>query len=1247
MAERAWTAEQLRAIRTVDRSVLVSAGAGSGKTAVLAERCAHLVADLNPPCDVGQLLVVTFTDAAAAEMRQRIEATLRDRLAARSTDARLRRQLALIDTASISTIHAFCKRTLVRYFAHAELDPRAEQLDEHEIRQLRADSARAVCDRLADREDAAGEAFLALLEAYGNTREHWLMKQVLQVEDFLNSIVDPEGWLARVEERWIPPAGGELPPFWFELLVDALRGELAAQLVTVEHYLDELRGGSVPGADAFLKCLEPYHEALSSWQEQLGAEPTAAVVDQICSQEMIAFEFPSLPRKGRNVTDQGEEAVAAFVRMQDQLREVKEDLLKKRLRDAFGRFSIADWCEGISRTSPHVRTFLAVLRAIRKEYRDRKRDLGVLDFADLERLTLDLLLDESNGVAARLRDRYRFVLVDEFQDTNPLQAEILRLISREADGARPANLFTVGDVKQSIYRFRLAEPRLFLERQQAFPADDSDPRGRCVPLNENFRSCPRLIKAINLIFERIIAPDLGGIAYDETARLKAHRTDNRFADLPAVELHVLEADRRADGDEARKYADSEAVPSAARADERPEAGGEDAWDWERIEREAYVIARRIAAMTSAGVPYRDIVILLRSVQPHAGLLVRTLSRLGVPVFADVVGGFFESIEILDVLSVLQLLDNFRQDIPLAAVFRSPVLGEPLADEDLAAIRAWTRGSSVPFHRAVFRYARSGPDESLRSRLAQRLATLRRWRRRARLRPLAEVLWSMYEESGYFAHVSGLRDGLQRRANLLQLHEYARLFGRFNRQGLYRFLLFIDELEASETDLDVGSVAGAAQDVVRVMTIHKSKGLEFPIVIVGELGKKFNLRDAQGAILYDRHLGVALKAVDLEKRITYPTLPHRLISDSVARESRSEELRVLYVALTRARERLILVGSASLKKLDGWRARYGGRGGPLPLLERSGAVSMLDWIGAALCGIGPPTVSFGSDDGLCAIHTYSAGQMTSWQTRPPVEPEWISRLEACASFTLPPAPPLGPPERAEAELVQRRLAHVYPAAIMTKQPAVVAASAIKHRWAALQDDDQPDRAWESGRVFSFDQDATDARAAAARGTWTHEFLQRVDLAQSCDECGLRSQLEALIAAGRLQQEAAGEIDLAAIAWFLATPLGSRLRRASARVHREWPFVFGVEPSRLDPAAKADAGEIVLVRGIIDCLFNAGEGWEILDYKTDALPTPGAVEARAALYSGQLAIYAEAAAAALRQPIIRRSLVFLAPRQVIEP
>lgn len=1273
-----WTPSQRAAIETVGANVLVSAGAGSGKTAVLAERCARLMADETVRCGVERFLVVTFTDAAAAEMRERIGLALREWLVREPGNSWLARQLALLDTAAISTLHSFCRRMLNRHFADVDLEPQAPLLDENESAMLRRETAKQALDELAMADGAAGEAVLEFLGAYGSAGDRRLLDAVERLNAFLASLPDPDAWCAESLARYDGDGAA-----WQREWLAALQSELAeqsGQVMAINARLVAARPMAEAAVNKLLEWIEPYGQSVNAWQRAASQpSPNDAILDDLIG-EISSFKFGRLDFK-RWTKDASIEALQALEPLRDELEAIKKRSFTGRLRRDFGGLSLAQAKAGLTRIAPHIQTLFAIAARARDAYATAKGRLAAIDFVDLERYMLNLLRNDAAGVARRLRDRFEHVLVDEFQDINPVQAEIIRLISREDDAGRPGNLFCVGDVKQSIYRFRLAEPRLFLRRAEAYGSGVDD-RGRRIDLVENFRSRPAVLEAINAVFEKIMAKDLGEIEYDDRARLKPGRAEEADANkLTPIELHLLETPRR--GGESDHSAAGESSDDAAGSNdsESPDSDGE-ADDWLQVEREAYAIADRVAALAADGVRYGDIVVLLRSLQPRAGALVRILARRGIPVRSESDRGLLEALEVRDVLSFLALLDNARQDIPLAAVMRGPLLGEPFSDDDLAMIRSASREPA--FHESVVRYAERGEDPARARRVAGFLQTIQTWRDRARQLTPADLLWRLYDETGYLAYVSGLREGAQRRANLVCLHDLARQFGVFQRQGLRRFLEFIAAMKDSDRDLARGSVSAGDEDAVHVMSIHRSKGLEFPIVIVGELGKRINFGDAREAVLMDRRLGLALKAVDLEQYITYPTIAYKLAARSLTNETLAEELRVLYVAMTRAKQRLILVGSGDIDSIDGLRRRFAGLPGALPLLERRSAGTMLDWVLPAICAQPQGLVRFreassgersastepaGGPPNLFDVVTYSTDAMDDWKLDAPIHAAASKLLESAARMAPLPAPAAVASEDAKAAeqmvaKVRRRLATPYSFEMLTRVPAVAAASALKRRWETREDPQEPAAAWRAaaesstpapppGRSLPGPRFAQQTREpnVAHRGTLTHELLQRLDLTRPCDAADLRGQLDAMIDAGVVSDEDAKQIDLDSVAWFFATDLGRRMRRPGARVKREWPFVLSAPPWWYDPRlAPAGGGSTVphedcmLVRGIMDCCFDAGEGWEIIDYKTDAVS--GAVlRERAEQYRGQLAIYAEALAATFPDSISRRWLVFLSAREIV--
>jgi len=1234
-----FTDRQKEAIRTTGSSVVVSAAAGSGKTAVLAERCAHLVCDLpaGQRCRVDELLVVTFTEAAAAEMKARILAAIRRRAAERPDDDHTHTQAALIDTAQVSTIHAFCLWMLRRWFNEASIDPAATVLDADAATLLRSDTLNTLFDELYGAEDALGTGFRRLVDDYGLGNDRGMADVVLRIAAFLESLPDPEQWLEDARsaltdgvEQTLAAADERL-----RLEIRQQTDQVAATAALIRDHL--------PAGAFHARRLREYLERLEAW----------ARVDDIDTlrAQVAAFDFSFRGSQGL-----GKGAPPEAADQRDTARRLAEDvrdkLFKRRLKK-LARFSRQEMRDHLARVAPYVDTIVELVRRFRTRYARAKRAQDVLDFSDQERGAFELLHDPNDpagrsAIARELNDRFAHLLVDEFQDINPLQAEILRLASREGDADRPDNFFCVGDVKQSIYRFRLAEPDLFRTRiRQA----ETGVQGSCVHLTDNFRTVARLLDGINLLFERLMSPSLGGVDYDRSARLNAGRTPQEDPPTDPIEVHILErrpgaathddAEHHENGDGEDRLADS-ADPA----------------QWEAIEREAYVIGSRLLELRAAGLEadarplaWGDVAVLVRAAAHTAAPLAEFLGRLGIPAQAQTGGGVFDTTEVRDVLALLGVLDNLQQDIPLAAVLRSGVTGLFFSEDDLVAIRLLDRG--IPFHETVRRYADRGPDGDLRERLTRLLGRLRRWRAGARRRPLADLLWSVYLESGYLAYVGGLVRGQARRANLLALHERARQFGVFQRQGLRRFLHFLEGLQAHGQEPEAATPPAQTRDAVQVISIHRSKGLEFPVVFLADLGRTFNLTDARKRIIFDRTSGIGLRAVDPQRLIEYPTVVHSAVARSIEAAARDEEMRVLYVALTRARQRLILVGSAPLDSVQQRRelwSRLPQAAGPL---ELASAGTALDWLIAALATADPERVIWDAYPrrqaaGAPAVRVilHADTEMADWHLES-FDPH-AENPAASAAARLEPLPAEEPRAGDDtAAAVLRRLDRSYPHLAVSSVRAVVGASEAKNPVDPFVEEYRPDpaparlppdrAAFPAPAVLSGQQTAPSPRQ---RGIVVHRFLEQCDFAAPPD-----AELRRVVDAGVLSPEEARLVDTAAVAWFTGTDLGRRIRDAGESYKREFIFISAEPAGLFDPTVDAAAEDTVLVRGMADGVLPTPEGLEVVDFKTDAVQA-AALDRRAEEYGMQVRLYARAVARVWRRPVTRCWLVFLGPRRIVE-
>lgn len=1240
MTEVRWTERQQQAIDTVDRSVLVSAAAGSGKTAVLAARCAHLICDAPPPfrCDVDQILVVTFTEAAAAEMRARIVKQLRRRAAFDPTDKRIRRQTALVDGAQISTLHAFCLSIIREWFHRVQVDAAAVLLDADEADLIQSESLDRVFEQLYKAETDLGNRFRELVEQYGLGSDFAVRQCVRKTAALCDSLVDPDGWLVRAADT----SDARFDELFTETFT-ALRTECDRQSQhhqSIATYIQSRQAIAKPLADDLvhiaseLERLAHQHDvSLRAWND-VGA----ALAD-------LAGKAPRQPSKlDDDLKKQWQDAKKLY--------DDSKKLLKTRLIDGLALFSAAELRDGFDRVTPFAATLVELVRAFQREYESVKRDQGVMDFTDLERYAYRLLTetrdDETQSpVAIQLRNKFAHVLVDEFQDINPLQAEILRQVSREiqfdqADkSAQPGNLFAVGDVKQSIYRFRLAEPKMFVHRQNHCADPQSPPR--LIAMQTNFRSTPRILSAINAVFASLMTGQIDDVRYDESAKLEPAIPSND-AD-PPVELHILDDDVKPIDDEAD--ADSESTNQFVNPD--------DPAQWRAVEREAFLIGREIDALMSRpfqvtdgdsqrALRYRDVGILMRSTKYVAGKVANKLNSMGIPAWADTGQDLFDATEVRDVLSLLAVIDNMQQDIELAAVLRGGILADRFGEDELVAFRTHQR--SGLFARAVIRYAQSGPDEALKQRCQRVIKTIQAYRTRARTEPVADVLWSIYADTGFLSHVCGLRNGRERRANLLALHDWARTFSQFRRQGLSRFLRFIEQLR-DRKDKSATSTLPDAADAVRIMSIHRSKGLEFPVVFVAELARKFNLSDTSGRMILERDTGIGLRAVDPEKMIEYPTITHALCIDRTRQADLAEELRILYVAMTRARQKLVLIGTQPDSSVDKWMkkgasAKKQNEPAQVSAINTLSARCPLHWLLAAMGSLPAGQVARQGDANsgraLFVGYRHAADDIRAWTIDR--RDDITDRPWAAAAATLAPLPADEPVSRdlTSIEEMLHRVTRPYAQLGVSSVRAAISASEGDRLTAQLDWD-------ESGKPrFAPPRSARDGDSIALRrGNAMHRVMQWVELGEHQQPSSIDQTVTSLVDRKLVEADDVDLIDRDAIKWFLASELGEKARAADQYL-REWMFLSSVPVIAIDPAATDDESERILVRGVVDAIIESHDTLEVIDFKTDNVTADEAGQ-RAAKYAMQVQLYARAASDALGKPVIAAHLVFLAARQIV--
>ena len=1145
-----WTEEQRRAIETRGRNILLSAAAGSGKTTVLVERVLRLVTEAG--ADVDRMLVVTFTRAAASDMRAKLSRSLNERAAA--GDARCRDQLLKLDRASISTLHAFCADFLRVNFESAGVDPAFRVLDDAVNERLRDE---ALDQALEEAYAAGGEALLALDYGRGPAGVRAAAEVLFtRMEDR----PDPEAWLGEIAR-----CDDDRLALWQDELKAAARRAVRTALVQLRQAL------------ALPDCPPNYAAAIRKDAEALTA--MLALEDYDGLWRALGEFRPARAAGGRKNAAPDPETVDSVRRLRDA---AKRALAEAKLQELPLPLARAD----ARALGPQLAALADIARRASALYEEAKAEQSGLTYADLEHRTLRALANPDTARA--VRDRYDYVFVDEYQDTSDIQEALVRAVCRED------NLFMVGDVKQSIYRFRLAEPRLFLEKYAAYRRGEG---GVLLPLTRNFRSRKGILDFVNTVFERVMTGGDSEILYDDLARLNPGLPDAEDGG-ESVRIHLI---------------DTEAEP------EEPADEGEDAEAVEELqsmEREGVLIAGTIRRMMAEDptLRFRDFAILTRSKAAPFSAMMPVLLAHGIPAYADGQAGYYDSVEIAWLLSALRLVANRRSDVELIAVLRSPVVG--LTADELARVRAGYRG--VPYVDAAASYA-AERDDDIAARLRSFLDRLALWRLKAGSVGLGEFVRMILDESGFYTYAGALPGGAQRQANLDQLAASASGFDDAISGSLTRFLQYTERMR-QKGDGDVAHLLGENDDVVRMMSVHKSKGLEFRVVFGAQLAKRYRKERADAPLVTHRDLGAGMQYVDPELRTRRLTLPQAAILARQRREDAAEELRILYVLLTRARDRLELVGTVSgaQKAVKRWQALAA---------APFAAASHLDVLMAARCAAqagGQPLFS------RLEIHPAASVRPAASEGAKPAR-ELFERVMAA------------PREYIDADL-EREMAWEYPDALSSGKPLKLTASGL------LRELEGPEEVPALVERPAFLSEDARRMTGAERGTAYHRAMQLLrlealaGLAGRALEEAVRRQLDEATERRLLQEPQRDAVRPRRLARFLESDVGLRLRAAEV-VRREWPFNVMLRVSEALTAGEAGpyGGEELLVQGTIDCCFVEKGEWVLLDYKTDRADDADALRDR---YAAQLRVYALALERITGLRVKQRLLCLLGSGETLE-
>lgn len=1281
-----WTTEQQQVIDLRNRNILVSAAAGSGKTAVLVERIVKIITDKNHPVDIDHLLIVTFTNAAAAEMRERIGNAIEKALDEQPGNEHLLRQLTLIHNAQITTIDSFCLYVVRNHFHEIDLEPNFRIGDEGELKLLREDVLGRV---LEQNYEEPSEAFSDFVEGYASGRtDAALNEMILQLYEFSRSYPWPEKWLDsfvgiyRIENREELDRAEWLAPLT-ENICFVLKDceQLLKQALAITQQDD--------GPDMYEKAVQ------SDLEKYEGLSRLTSFCELSGALSDIKYD--------RLASSRGFEGDPDKLELVKSLREQAKDVVKKLCKQYFF-CSPEMMIEQLERTEPMLEEVVRLTKQFADEFAAAKRRKNLVDFHDVEHFALQILVDEetekAKKTAEEFRDTFEEIMIDEYQDSNEVQETLLRSISREERGEN--NIFMVGDVKQSIYRFRLARPELFMKKYDSYSLEESTTQR--IDLHKNFRSREEVLTCTNDIFYKIMARSLGNVEYDAEAALYPGAS---YPAMPVQENPVGEKaaeDEKVSGKQINGF-----TPEILLADSNDELL-EDTELSDKKTLEAKIVAEEIRHLMKTqpvtdkatgelrAARYSDIVILLRSLSGWADSLVEVLNGNGIPAHTVSSTGYFSTVEVQTVLSMLRLLDNPRQDIPMAAVLRSPMAG--LTDEELAVLRL--EDGSVPFHEAVLELAEGLYEEDGQKEISDSEADseadqkqgrnadgkkeddiettahrklLKFYKKYRQLRqlvpdtPIHELIEIILRETGYGHYVAAMPAGSRRTANLNMLLEKAAAYEKTSYKGLFHFVRYIDELQKYDVDFGEADMVGENEDVVRIMSIHKSKGLEFPIVIVSGMGKNFNKQDTRSKMVLHPELGIGLDYMDGKKRIKSPTIAKKAIAKQIELENLGEELRVLYVALTRAKEKLILTGTLkdAAEKLEFYRQQANlskAADRPLSYLTREGASGYLDWILPAVLSYGdkyPVRIVEAAELVLDEVEnqleqnenlTERIGEIKA------ADPQLVGQLKQRFSQRYPyQTDILRKNKYSVSELKHRAMREKFEAEqeetipAFLEEPVTPTIPLFIQRQGSVEQEAQ-NKAQDAGQEAESKAEqkikSNTANRGALRGTAVHRVMECYDFAS---EKSVYEQMEAMEKEEKITADMRALVKEQIVADFVSSETGRRMALAQrgGALYREKPFVMGFTEEELENYGFGAGAQMIenevqtenaqqeivlenvsrenhmheedltLIQGIIDVFWIEDDGITVLDYKTDRVDTAQELIDR---YATQLKLYADA-------------------------
>ena len=1155
-----WSKDQENAIKARNCNLLVSAAAGSGKTAVLIERILKQVTDKDNPVDIDSILVVTFTNAAAGEMRARLARTFEQALKDNPGDKHLIRQIGLVENAQISTIDSFCSKILKNYYNSINLEPDFRMADEGELNLIKEDVLDALLEDKFEEEDPA---FLAFVDAFSPGKKFDnLANLIFALHKFSQSKPWPLEWLDECEA-----------------IFNITTTEEYEQLPLVKNIAEYCR-------NCILSCCDDYDYIWDCCNEASGPVEYIPLIESereqliACSKKeeftdfvkaLVSIAFGSLPKRTQAEKEIKDEVQAFRNGVKGRIKAIKEKYCKE-LSAQVGELALC---------RPMAKVYLDLTREFIHRFQQYKKDKNILDFSDVEHYALDILVNRQGDkcfyteIADELAEQYSQIYIDEYQDSNLVQEYILTAVSGERFG-KP-NIFMVGDVKQSIYKFRMAKPELFMEKHDTYAdySENSTEQYQKVELHENYRSRENVLESINDVFYSIMQRNVGGIDYTDEVRLNCGGSFTDKVDDTTELLLIMD----------------------------------DSFNNEKVSRDelqGHIIASKIKEMMEANpkLSFRDFAILLRSDKKFGPVYTNILSDHGIPCVYASTTGYFAAKEIMTILNLLKLIDNPRQELPLAATMRSYFAFFEL--EEMAIIKGSKRKTEL--YDCVLKYADN--DNELAEKCRKLLDFINSYRKKSTVYSIRELISSIVYGTGYYDYVGAKPGGRIKKANLDMLLEKAGEFEKTSYFGLFNFLRYIEKLQKYDVDYGEGKTGSEDEDLVKIMSIHKSKGLEFPVVFIGDMSKEYNLGDTKKSIVYDSNVGIGMNYVNLEERYKEKTTYKSMVDFRIKSETIGEELRILYVAMTRAVDKLIMVGNGTNDMVMEWERMSKRKIDTNYILEKPNFTDLV-----APCAIGNDRYS---------VKFLDAKTIKEYMKTP--DKKFAEDL--CNGMTN-----LNEIETDQDcyNRVKEILEYRYPFENIISVKSKYSVSDLKH--AAMEESEllearieTPDR---KKRVPEFISKEEEITGGINRGNAYHKVFELLDYNRVSDVESIKVFLADLVSEGKINQDMVDLINPKKFVAFLGTNLGVAMKKAfeTNKLYREQPYIMEIGADKVDSDYPAE--EKVLVQGIIDAFYIEDDKVHIVDYKTDRVSHEDVLVAR---YAKQLELYRDAITAITGKEVV---------------